>query len=100
MIKTTEMLPKQFSFINIKDHSKKSSRKDNATEKPLKRRYKFFYENYIFDVQGKSSTSHKQEYQAHVKCKCYRSQKKNETPHTVTVTLSSNGDVSYVKYFR
>ncbi len=72
-MKSTKILPKQFSYINIQSHAKNSGKKKNPTEKPLHKGYKFFYENYVFDVFGKSCLSSQE---TQVKCKCYRSQKK------------------------
>ena len=45
--KSTKTHPKQFSFINIKNHAKKNSGKETIIEKPFQKGYKFFYENYI-----------------------------------------------------
>ena len=41
--KSTKTHPKQFSFINIKNHAKFQE----IIEKPFQKGYKFFWENYI-----------------------------------------------------
>ena len=89
----TSVLPKRFSYLNIVEHAKKSGREAKSyVEKPLEKGYKFFYENYCHDVLCKL-----EENEIHVKGKCFRSQKKNERPHNVTVILLTTGDVKRAK---
>ena len=89
----TSVLPKQFSYLNIVEHAKKTGRDAKSyVEKPLKKGYKFFYENYCHDVCCRFNDN-----EIHVKGKCFRSQRKNERPHNVTVTLSVTGNVKNAK---
>lgn len=86
----TSCLPKQFSYISIVNHAKKSGRNSSSyVEKPLEKGYKFFYENYLHDVSSLASVN-----EVHVKGKCYRSQRKSLSPHSVVVRLSMVGDVN------
>ena len=48
----TSCLPKQFSYISIVNHAKKSGRNSGSyVEKTLEKGYKFFYENYLHACQ-------------------------------------------------
>ena len=86
----TSVLPKQFSFISIVEHAKKSGRNAQSyVEKPLEKGYKFFFENYLFGVLCLFNGS-----EVHVKGKCYRSQRKSDRPHDVMVILSLAGNVN------
>ena len=86
----TSVLPKQFSFISIVEHAKKSGRNAQSyVEKPLEKGYKFFFENYLFGVLCLLNGS-----EVHVKGKCYRSQRKSDRPHDVMVILSLAGNVN------
>ncbi|XP_070537197.1 uncharacterized protein [Ptychodera flava] len=78
-----ESLPVGFSYVQVMNHVKKSGKIfGDYVEKPLDKGYKFFYENYVHDVKiSKTDTK------CLVKGKCYRSQKKNETPHFVSLSL-------------
>ena len=68
----TSVLPKQFSFIYIVEHAKKSGRNAQSyVEKPLEKGYKFFFENYLFGVLCLLNGS-----EVHGKGRCYRSQRK------------------------
>ena len=89
----TSVLPKQFSYLNIVEHAKKTGRDAKSyVEKPLEKGYKFFYENYCHDVCCRFNDN-----EIHVKGKCFRSQRKNDRPHNVTVTLSVTGNVNNAK---
>jgi len=89
----TSILPMQFSYINIVDHAKQSGRNSSSyVEKPLEKGYKFFYENYCHDVLCGQNDG-----EVHVKGKCYRSQKKNQTPHNVLIKLSKSGNVNMAR---
>lgn len=79
----TSVLPKQFSFINIVEHAKKK------WKGMLEKGYKFFFENYLFGVLCLLNGS-----EVHVKGKCYRSQRKSDRPHVITVILSLAGNVN------
>lgn len=86
----TSCLPPLFSYINIVNYAKKSGRSSSSyVEKPLEKGYKFFYENYLFDVLSLASGN-----EVHVKGKCYHSQRKSLSPHSVIVRLSMCGDVN------
>lgn len=85
----TSYLPKKFSYINIVNHAKKSGRNSSSyVEKPLEKGYKFFYENYVHDVLMFALQN-----EVHIKGKCYRSQKKSLSPHSVVVKLAVDGNV-------
>ena len=84
---STTILSKQFSFCNIQTYVQKSAKEGKTTEKPIRKGYKLFFENYVFDIVGLKVSSG-----CHIKVKCYRSQKKSQVPHDMTVTLSNNGD--------
>ena len=89
----TSILPKQFSFINIVEHARKSGRNAQSyVEKPLEKGYKFFFENYLFGVLCQLKNG-----KVHVKGKCYRSQRKSDRPHDVMVTLMLSGEVNNAK---
>lgn len=79
----TSVLPTQFSFINIVEHAKKK------WKGMLEKGYKFFFENYLFGVLCLLNGS-----EVHVKGKCYRSQRKSDRPHVITVILSLAGNVN------
>lgn len=70
--KSAATIPKSFSFINIKNYTMKSSKKESTVEKPLDKGYKFFYENYVFGVQSKAAAD--ETGNVYFKAKCYRSQ--------------------------
>ena len=89
----TSVRPKQFSYLNMVEHAKKTGRDaESYVEKPLEKGYKFFYENYCHDVCCRFNDN-----EIHVKGKCFRSQRKNDRPHNVTVTLSVTGNVNNAK---
>ena len=68
--KSTKTLPKQFSFINIKNHAKKKFKKGDYHRKDITEGIQVFLRKLYFDVFGKCSIySEGKEY--HVKCKCY-----------------------------
>ena len=58
---STNILPKQFSSCNIQTYTQKSAKEGKTTEKPIRKGYKLFFENYVFDVVG-SGTSRKHEH--------------------------------------
>ena len=82
-----------FPSLTLLNMPRKSGRKAKSYyEKPLEKGNKFFYENYCHDVLCKLK-----ENEIHVKGKCFRSQKKSERPHNVTVILLTTGDVKRAK---
>ena len=54
---STNILPKQFSFCNIQTYTQKSAKEGKTTEKPIRKGYKLFFENYVFDVVGLNVSS-------------------------------------------
>lgn len=60
-------------------------KKYTKCRKPIEKGYKFFWDGYIHYV-----TCMKENNSVHIKCKCYRSQRKNEQPHSLSVKLNSN----------
>lgn len=83
--RSTVILPETFSHIMISEHAKSSGKNTQYVEKPIEKGYKFFWDGYIHDV-----TCMKENNSVHIKCKCYRSQRKNEQPHSLSVKLNSN----------
>ena len=82
-VKSLSLLPK-ILYPNIQEHLKGCSKK-NIGEKG----YKYFVESYIHDVHvavipGRTQVSK-------VKARCYRSQKKSETPHSMELDVCGNG---------
>ena len=72
-------------------HRQKSAKEGKNTEKPIRKGYKLFFENYVFYVVGLNVDS------CSIKGKCYRSQKKSQVPRNMTVNLSNNGDIINAK---
>lgn len=83
--RSTVILPETFSHIMISEHAKSSGKNTQYVEKPIEKGYNFFWDGYIHDV-----TCMKENNSVHIKCKCYRSQRKNEQPHSLSVKLNSN----------
>ena len=90
---STNIIPKQFSFCNIQLYTQKSAKEGKTTEKPIRKGYKLFFENYVFDVVGLIASTTR----TSIRGKCYRSQKKSQAPHSMSVNLSSDGDVINAK---
>ena len=75
-----------FSVVKIVIYKRKSGKSRGIT-----RGYKFFVENYIHKAYVKTDHG-----LFHVKCLCFRSQKKRERPHSVEVRLNiSTGSVAF-----
>jgi len=75
------VLPKAFSYLNLFEHSKKSGGKQQeSVEKPLNRGYSFYHDGYVHEVQSAKTPSG-----IHFRYKCFRSMKKHESPHKVSV---------------
>ena len=77
--KSLEKVPK-VSSITIAKHLTGCGKKEVG-----EKGYKFFTENYIHDVFVKEDDHES----CFVKALCFRSQRKSEAPHAVTITLKS-----------
>ena len=51
--KSAKSIPKKFTCMNIYKHAQKFAATKDITMKPIQRGYKFFFENYVFDIFGK-----------------------------------------------
>lgn len=67
-----------FNFLIADSFFDSKGRKDRN----VKRGYKFFSEGYVHEIWTRTL-----EDKIHVKAKCYKSQKKNEHPHTLSMDL-------------
>jgi len=87
--KDAKCLPETFNYVNILDYSKLSGKKTkDIVEKPINRGYTLFFDGYVHDVSTSSNSNN-----IIVRCKCFKSMKKNEQPHDSRVTLDSEGKV-------
>ena len=79
--KSLVFVPK-FSYVQINKHLKDCGKKEIG-----KKGYKYFVENYIYNVYvGRTSSA-----VSTIKSRCYQSQRKSEEPHTLQIcVLSSN----------
>lgn len=59
-----------------------------GNDKSLNKGYKFFIEDYLFDIWVKADDE-----KFTSKAKCHRSQRKNEKPHDLNLQLSADGNV-------
>ncbi|CAB3993641.1 ac transposable element-derived 4 [Paramuricea clavata] len=76
----------------MQTYTQKSAKEGKTTEKPIRKGYKLFFEYYhVFDVVGLNVDN------CSIKGKCYRSPKKSQVLHNMTVNLSNNGDIMNAK---
>ena len=91
-LKDTKCLPRMFGHDCIMQHIQKSGKHSMYVEKPLQKGYRFFFENYVHNIEAV-----KQESFVYVRARCYRSQRKNESPHSINIRLSDDGHVADAK---
>ena len=91
-LKDTICLPRMFVHDCIMQHIHKSGKHSMYVEKPLEKEYRFFVENYVHNIEAV-----KQESFVYVRARCYRSQRKNQSPHSINIRLSDDGHVADAK---
>ncbi|XP_077974294.1 uncharacterized protein LOC144429919 [Styela clava] len=74
-----------FSFDDVTEYAEKHAGNGNST----KRGYKYFWESFIHDYKVFQDGQ-----KFLIKARCYRSQRKNEPPHSLFVTLRRNNVLS------
>ena len=91
--KDATCIPETFSYISILEYSRQSGKlvKDRV-EKPVNRGYTLFYDGYVHDVYTCVVNN-----ETFIKCKCFKSLRKNDRPHEVRCSLFPTGLVKSAK---